>query len=93
MILVDPGVYIGAVTDLTEPSLAEAAVTHILSVDSEEPVLSGGPFTRKFLKLQDEPTSDLLSHLDQCLAFILDAMAANVTGTTVKKTANVLVHW
>ncbi|XP_067109591.1 dual specificity protein phosphatase 12 isoform X2 [Osmerus mordax] len=93
MILVDPGVYIGAVTDLTEPALAEAAVTHILSVDSEEPVLSGGPFTRKFLRLQDEPTSDLLSHLDQCLAFILDATVTNAMSTTPTKTATVLVHW
>ncbi|XP_062336743.1 dual specificity protein phosphatase 12 [Osmerus eperlanus] len=92
MILVDPGVYIGAVTDLTEPALAEAAVTHILSVDSEEPVLSGGPFTRKFLRLQDEPTSDLLSHLDQCLAFILDATVTNAMSTTPTKTATVLVH-
>lgn len=77
MIYVESGLYIGTAADLNDKEgLASAAVTHILSVDSEEPVLPTGAFHRKFIPVFDDRTSDLLSHMDDCFMFIQEAMEA-----------------
>ncbi|XP_029310200.1 dual specificity protein phosphatase 12 [Cottoperca gobio] len=78
MLQVDPGLYIGTAADLNDSqALAYAAVTHILSVDSVDPaplVPADGDFRRKWVNVLDEVTSDLLSHMDDCFLFILEAV-------------------
>ncbi|XP_059200865.1 dual specificity protein phosphatase 12 [Centropristis striata] len=78
MLLVDPGLLIGTAADLNDPQvLADAAVTHILSVDSVDPVALApavGDFRRKWVNVLDEPTSDLLSHMDDCFLFVQEAV-------------------
>ncbi|XP_061549577.1 dual specificity protein phosphatase 12 isoform X3 [Phycodurus eques] len=78
MLLVDPGVFIGTAADLNDSQgLAEAAITHILSVDSVDP----GPllpmdsgYCGKWINVLDEVTADLLSYLDDCYRFIQEAV-------------------
>ncbi|KAM9844619.1 dual specificity protein phosphatase 12 isoform 2-T2 [Aulostomus maculatus] len=78
MILVDPGVYIGTAADLNDSrTLVDAAVTHILSVDSVDPASLLPPdsgFRRKWVNVLDEGTSDLLSHMDDTFLFIQEAV-------------------
>ncbi|KAK2843967.1 hypothetical protein Q5P01_010626 [Channa striata] len=78
MLLVDRGVFIGTAADLNDrQALANAAVTHILSVDSVEPtplLPDDGTFHRKWVKVLDEDTADLLSHMDDCFLFIQEAV-------------------
>lgn len=83
MIQVDAGLYIGSVTDLKDcEALIQAGITHILTVDSEEPTLSG--LHTKFIHALDDPCTDLLSRLDGCVEFISEA---------VSSASSVLVHW
>lgn len=88
MLLVDPGLYIGTAADLNDSQgLADAAVTHILSVDSVDSTTllpADGGFHRKWVNVLDEATSDLLSHMDNCFLFIQEAVEGG--GAT-------LVHW
>jgi len=88
MLLVDPGLYVGTATDLDDGrALSDAAVSHILSVDSVDPALlvpADGGFRRKWVNVLDEPTSDLLSHMDNCFLFIREA---------VEEGGATLVHW
>lgn len=88
MILVDPGLYIGTAADLNDSqALVDAAVTHILSVDSVDPAPlfpADGGFRRKWINALDEVTSDLLSHMDNCFLFIKEAVDAGRAA---------LVHW
>ncbi|KAM9791940.1 dual specificity protein phosphatase 12 [Syngnathus typhle] len=78
MLLVDPGVFIGTAADLNDSQgLEEAAITHIVSVDSVDP----GPllpvdssYRKKWINVLDEVTADLLSHMDDCYLFIQEAM-------------------
>ncbi|KAM6920816.1 dual specificity protein phosphatase 12 isoform 3-T5 [Lycodopsis pacificus] len=78
MLLVDPGLYIGTAADLNDSqALSDAAVTHILSVDSVDPaplIPADGGFRRKWVNVLDEVTSDLLSHMDDCFLFIQEAV-------------------
>ncbi|GAA6221986.1 dual specificity protein phosphatase 12 [Lates japonicus] len=78
MLLVDPGLYIGTAADLNDrQALADADVTHILSVDSVDPaplLPADGGFHRKWVSVLDEVTSDLLSHMDDCFLFIQEAV-------------------
>lgn len=78
MLLVDPGLYIGTAADLNDSqALANAAVTHILSVDSEDPaplLPADGGLCKKWVNVLDEVTSDLLSHMDDCFLFIQEAL-------------------
>lgn len=79
MILVDPGLYIGTTADLHDSqALADAAVTHIQSVDSQDPApllpANDGGFCRNWINVLDEVTSDLLSHMDKCFLFIREAV-------------------
>ncbi|XP_018533917.1 dual specificity protein phosphatase 12 [Lates calcarifer] len=78
MLLVDPGLYIGTAADLNDRQvLADADVTHILSVDSVDPaplLPADGGFRRKWVNVLDEVTSDLLSHMDECFLFIQEAV-------------------
>ncbi|XP_075995837.1 dual specificity protein phosphatase 12-like [Genypterus blacodes] len=77
MILVDSALYIGTAADLSDgQGLAQAAVTHILSVDSADPAPLLPPdrdFHRKWINVLDDPTSDLLSHMDDSFSFIREA--------------------
>ncbi|KAI1882932.1 hypothetical protein AGOR_G00239980 [Albula goreensis] len=76
MIAVQTGLYIGSVSDLTDgQGLARAGITHILTVDSEEPNLPG-PFCCKFFNVLDDASADLLSCLDGCVQFITEAVDA-----------------
>ncbi|XP_026170262.1 dual specificity protein phosphatase 12 isoform X2 [Mastacembelus armatus] len=79
MILVDPGLFIGTAADLNNrQALVDAAVTHVLSVDSVDPTLllpADAGFRRKWVNVLDEVTSDLLSHMDDCFVFIQEAVS------------------
>ncbi|XP_047198031.1 dual specificity protein phosphatase 12 [Hippoglossus stenolepis] len=83
MILVDPSLYIGTAADLNDrQALADAAVTHVLSVDSVDPtpqLPADGAFCMKWVNVLDEVTSDLLSHLDDCYLFIQEAVVGGGT--------------
>ncbi|XP_071399775.1 dual specificity protein phosphatase 12-like [Centroberyx affinis] len=78
MLLVDPGLFIGTAADLNDSQgLADAGVTHVLSVDSVDPaplLPATGGFSRKWINVSDEATSDLLSHMDDCFLFIQEAL-------------------
>ncbi|XP_026883501.2 dual specificity protein phosphatase 12 [Electrophorus electricus] len=86
MIAIDTGLYIGEVSDLKDAqALTEAGITHILTVDSEEPAVTG--FEIKFVRALDDSSTDLLSKLDDCIHFIEDALNASEC-----KPSSVLVH-
>lgn len=88
MIGVEAGLYIGSVSDLKDAqSLTDSGVTHILTVDSEEPAVTG--FHTKFVRALDEASTDLLSRLDDCVSFICDAVSTH----SESKPSAVLVHW
>ncbi|MBN3284335.1 DUS12 phosphatase, partial [Polyodon spathula] len=83
MICVQSGVYIGGASDLTDcKNLTDAAITHILTVDSEEPEVLGS-FQRKFIYALDESSSDLLSILDDCVQFITEALTTTPAAVLV----------
>lgn len=80
MLEVQPGVYLGGAAAVAEPNhLREAGITAVLTVDSEEPSFKAGPgaegLWRLFVPALDKPETDLLSHLDRCVAFIGQARA------------------
>uniref|UniRef100_A0A0D9S399 Dual specificity protein phosphatase 12 n=1 Tax=Chlorocebus sabaeus TaxID=60711 RepID=A0A0D9S399_CHLSB len=80
MLEVQPGLYLGGVAAVAEPDhLREAGITAVLTVDSEEPSFKAGPgvegLWRLFVPALDKPETDLLSHLDRCVAFIGQARA------------------
>ncbi|XP_029581875.1 dual specificity protein phosphatase 12 [Salmo trutta] len=78
MIQVEAGVYIGAASDLKDAQdLTSAGITHILTVDSEQPASPAGSFRMKYVYSLDESSTDLLSHLDDCIRFICDACEAS----------------
>lgn len=88
MLLVDQGLYIGTVADLSDSqALSDAAVTHVLSVDSVDPtplLPPGGQICNKWISVLDEATSDLLTYMDSCFLFIREA---------VEMGGAALVHW
>ncbi|CAB1317663.1 unnamed protein product [Coregonus sp. 'balchen'] len=74
MIQVEAGVYIGAASDLKDAQdLTNAGITHILTVDSEQPASPDGSFRMKYVYSLDESSTDLLSHFDDCIRFICEA--------------------
>ncbi|XP_010371914.1 dual specificity protein phosphatase 12 isoform X1 [Rhinopithecus roxellana] len=80
MLEVQPGLYLGGVAAVAEPDhLREAGITAVLTVDSEEPSFKAGHgvdgLWRLFVPALDKPETDLLSHLDRCVAFIGQARA------------------
>nr|XP_023409985.1 dual specificity protein phosphatase 12 isoform X3 [Loxodonta africana] len=86
---VRPGLYLGGAAAVAEPDrLREAGITAVLTVDSEEPSFKTEAgiegLRRLFVPALDKPETDLLSHLDRCVAFIGQA---RVEGRAV------LVHW
>ncbi|XP_053503748.1 dual specificity protein phosphatase 12 [Ictalurus furcatus] len=88
MISVEAGLYIGSVSDLKDPeALTLTGITHILSVDSEQPELSG--FHIRFVHALDDSSTDLLSKLDSCVQFISDALNASSSSSS---SSSVLVH-
>lgn len=78
MLLVDPGLFIGTAADINDrQALANAAVTHILSVDSVDPaplLPTDSRICSKWVNVLDEVSSDLLSHMDDCCLFIREAV-------------------
>ncbi|XP_069571982.1 dual specificity protein phosphatase 12 [Brachyistius frenatus] len=78
MLLVDARLYIGTAADLNDRrALADAAVSHILTVDSVDPsplLPADAHFHTKWVNILDEVTSDLLSHMDDCFLFIKEAV-------------------
>ncbi|XP_061861550.1 dual specificity protein phosphatase 12 [Colius striatus] len=75
MVPVLPGLYVGGAESCSSPeSLAEAGVVAVLTVDAEEPPAVPGVRTMHVRAL-DEPGADLLSRLDDCIAFISTARA------------------
>ncbi|XP_061696372.1 dual specificity protein phosphatase 12 isoform X2 [Syngnathoides biaculeatus] len=78
MLLVDAGVFIGTAADLNDnEGLAEASITHIVSVDSVDPgflVPMNASYCKKWINVLDEVTADLLSHFDDCYQFIQEAV-------------------
>ncbi|XP_067846627.1 dual specificity protein phosphatase 12 isoform X2 [Heptranchias perlo] len=76
MILVRSGLYIGAASDLADTqSLSDSGIFHVLTVDSQEPPPLGDRHT-KFVQALDEPCTDLLSFLDECVRFVQEALTA-----------------
>ncbi|XP_075472932.1 dual specificity protein phosphatase 12 isoform X3 [Ascaphus truei] len=74
MICVVPGIYLGNANDAAEPQrLQESGITHVLTVDSEEPK-DLASFGTKFVHLLDESSADLLSCLPECLRFVNEAL-------------------
>ncbi|KAA0719097.1 Dual specificity protein phosphatase 12 [Triplophysa tibetana] len=72
MIAVEKGLYIGSVSDLKDDQiLKDAGITHILTVDSEEPALTG--FHTKFVRALDDASTDLLSKLNDCISFVAES--------------------
>ncbi|XP_011614611.1 dual specificity protein phosphatase 12 [Takifugu rubripes] len=78
MLLVDQGLYIGTVADLNDSqALTDAAVTHVLSVDSVDPTPLLPPSAKicnKWINVLDVETSDLLSYMDICFLFLREAV-------------------
>ncbi|XP_036353766.2 dual specificity protein phosphatase 12-like [Ochotona princeps] len=102
MLEVRLGLYLGGtVANAKLDQLRVAGITAVLMVDSEEPGFTAGAGVESlrslFLPALDKPETDLLSHLDQCVAFIhqtcLEGRAvlvhchAGVTGSVVVVTA------
>ncbi|XP_027623257.1 dual specificity protein phosphatase 12 isoform X3 [Tupaia chinensis] len=80
MLEVRPGLYLGGARAVAElEHLREAGITAVLTVDSEEPAFKAGPgvegLRRLFVPVLDTPETDLLSHLDRCVAFVGQARA------------------
>ncbi|KAF4021111.1 hypothetical protein G4228_013848 [Cervus hanglu yarkandensis] len=80
MLEVRPGLFLGGAAAVAEPDhLREAGVTAVLTVDSEEPDFQTGAgvegLRSLFVRALDKPETDLLSHLDRCVAFIVQARA------------------
>ncbi|XP_036891183.1 dual specificity protein phosphatase 12 [Sturnira hondurensis] len=76
MLQVRPGLYLGGAAASAEPgSLREAGVTAVLTVDAEEPDLQAPGLQQLFVRALDEAGTDLLSRLDRCVAFVLQARA------------------
>lgn len=89
MLEVRPGLYLGGAAAAAEPDhLREAGITAVLTVDSEEPDFRSGAgiegLRRLFVPALDKPETDLLSHLDRCVAFI---------GQARDEGRATLVHW
>ncbi|XP_059840541.1 dual specificity protein phosphatase 12 isoform X1 [Hypanus sabinus] len=76
MIVVRSGLFLGAAGDVAQSqSLADRGISHVLTVDSQEPP-SLGNVCAKFVQALDEPATDLLSFLDECVGFVQQAQAA-----------------
>ncbi|XP_069794216.1 dual specificity protein phosphatase 12 isoform X1 [Narcine bancroftii] len=76
MILVRSGLFLGAARDLVLlPSLSECGISHVLTVDSQEPPPLGNVCS-KFVQALDEPCTDLLSLMDECVDFVQEAHGA-----------------
>ncbi|XP_068022056.1 dual specificity protein phosphatase 12 isoform X2 [Melanerpes formicivorus] len=75
MVAVLPGLYVGGAESCSSPeSLAAAQVVAVLTVDAEEaPAVPG--VRAMHVRARDEPGADLLSHLDECAAFLGAARA------------------
>ncbi|NXC41761.1 DUS12 phosphatase, partial [Penelope pileata] len=75
MVPVLPGLYVGGAESCSSPeALAAAGVVAVLTVDAEEPPPVPG-MRALYIRARDEPGADLLSHLDECAAFIGAARA------------------
>ncbi|XP_051003780.1 dual specificity protein phosphatase 12 isoform X1 [Acomys russatus] len=76
---VRPGLYLGGAAAVAEPDqLLEAGITAVLTVDAEPAFQAGAGFEglrSLFVPALDKPETDLLSHLDRCVAFIGQARA------------------
>ncbi|KAK1329534.1 hypothetical protein QTO34_011726 [Cnephaeus nilssonii] len=75
MLQVRPGLYLGGAAAAEPGRLREAGVTAVLTVDAEEPDLQVEGLRRLFVPALDGPETDLLSHLDRCVAFLGRARA------------------
>ncbi|KAM4806661.1 dual specificity protein phosphatase 12 isoform X1 [Urocitellus parryii] len=77
MLEVRPGLYLGGAAAVAEPHyLKEAGISAVLTVDSEPGFKEGAGFEglrSLFVPALDKPETDLLSHLDRCVAFISQA--------------------
>ncbi|MBZ3870767.1 Dual specificity protein phosphatase 12 [Sciurus carolinensis] len=74
---VRPGLYLGGAAAVAKlDHLKEAGITAVLTVDSEPGFEAGAGFEglrSLFVPALDKPETDLLSHLDRCVAFISQA--------------------
>ncbi|XP_069497390.1 dual specificity protein phosphatase 12 isoform X2 [Ambystoma mexicanum] len=77
MIEVRPGIFIGAAEDVADPGqLKDGGITHVLTVDKEEPQ-SLGSICTKFVHALDDSSTDLLSCLNDCISFIEEARSGS----------------
>lgn len=72
--------YLGRVAVVLELGhLQRVGITAVLTVDSEEPDFQVEDLCRLFVPALDKPKTDLLSHLDQYVAFVGQARAEGRT--------------
>ncbi|XP_043941114.1 dual specificity protein phosphatase 12 [Protopterus annectens] len=77
MLLVEPGLYIGDVATAADVGqLAAPGITHVLTVDTEPPVLPEA-IAHLWLPVRDDAGADLLSNLDRCDRFIREAVGTH----------------
>lgn len=72
--------YLGRVSVVLEPGhLQRVGIMAVLTVNSEEPYFQVEGLWRLFVPALDKPKTDLLSHLDQYVAFVGQAHAEGHT--------------
>nr|XP_033817937.1 dual specificity protein phosphatase 12 [Geotrypetes seraphini]XP_033817938.1 dual specificity protein phosphatase 12 [Geotrypetes seraphini] len=83
MIFVLPRLFLGSAADAADPGcLQEAGVTHVLTVDAEKPQ-NLEAFKTKFVHALDDASTDLLSCLDECVAFVNEVLATDTTAILI----------
>ncbi|XP_078074426.1 dual specificity protein phosphatase 12 [Mustelus asterias] len=88
MLPVRAGLFIGSAADLTLERLSDCAISHVLTVDSQEPPPLGDR-QAMFVRALDEPSTDLLSLLGECVSFVQEALTAAGAGVLVNCHAGV----
>ena len=64
--------------------LLKHSITHVLSIEWSKPDISALNLNHKFVYINDMPSADILSHFEECIAFIDEVLTSS---------GNILVHW
>jgi dual specificity phosphatase 12 len=77
--LIEPKLYLGGLSAAKDiHTLTKHKITHILTIDTcplPRKILELKHVTTKYIQLSDQPKEDLLSHLDDTEAFILEGIS------------------
>ncbi|XP_033643181.1 dual specificity protein phosphatase 12-like [Asterias rubens] len=63
--------------------LLKHSITHVLSIEWSKPDISALNLNHKFVYINDMPSADILSHFEECIAFIDEVLTSS---------GNILVH-